>query len=419
MKTGLRSMKMLSLMLLLVVGAGCATGSADDTDNAEIRMKKPTGKISTVDLQAALLRFESNFGEELRDGFHELELSKDVQIRRDALNSRIKYDSSALEIALGPVPEANLLDMVAFIELNGDVFKSYWIPKVYGEAGAPVAAVFDRARSDIFVIASYVLTPPQKVKLQGLIRNWQNEHPGRVSVEAVRLTAFALESGAQASADQKEMGGLLSSVKKVTFAADQAVLLGERSLEYAQRLPFLLRLQARATVADLVDAASSAVSGLPLTGENLTKAETAMARMKDLIGTGSAAMQDGRVFLGELQKLMELVYSNRNVEVSKLRNELVSDAVTGLDEYRQILKSPVHAQSMAHMEGMVDRFESATNRFLMKLILSCAALILFAVCAVLAARVTYQKWMTSDRKNRYPRPPRPPRSAGGSGSQAA
>ncbi len=412
-------LRCVTALLLLSLFGGCATGSADD-NNTEILMKRPDGKISKVELQEALLRFESNFGEELREGFMPLDDSKVTRIRRDALNSRIKYQSSALEIALGSVPEANLLDMVAFIELNRDVFKSYWMPKVFGADGKGVADAFDRGRADIWQIASFVLTPAQSQKLRELIRRWQNNHPGQIAVEAVRLTAFALESGAQDVEAQKELGGLLSSVKKATFTADQALLLGERSLEYAQRFPFLVRLHARATVAELVDAASAALSDLPLKGEDLTKAEGALARVQELIRTGTVAMQDGKVVLVELQKLMGLVYSNRNPEMSKLRNEFVSDAVGGLDEYRQILASPVHAQSMAHLNGMVDRFEAASNRLLIKLVLAGVILILFAVCAVLAARVVFRKWAASDRRSRYPRPPRPPRSSGGSSdSQAA
>ena len=405
--------------ILLVLLGGCATGSADD-NSTEVRLKRPDGKISKVELQEALLRFESNFGEELREGYMPLDDSNVTHIRREALNSRIKYMSSALEIALGSVPEANLLDMVAFIELNRDVFKSYWVPKVFGAEGKGVADAFDRGQADIWKIASFVLTPAQSEKLQWLIRRWQKSHPGQIAVEAVRLTAFALESGAQDVEAQKELGGLLSSVKKATYTADQALLLGERSLEFAQRLPFLARLHARAAVAEMVDAASAAISALPLNEKDLTKAEGMVTRVQELLKTGTLAMQDGKVVLSEVQKLMELVYSNRNLEMTKLRNELVSDTVGGLDEYRQILASPVHAQSLAHLDGMVDRFETASNRLLIKLILAGAILILFAVCAVLAARVVFQKWAASERRSRYPRPPRPPRSSGGSsGSQAA
>jgi hypothetical protein len=91
---------------------------------------------------------------------------------------------------------------------------------------------------------------------------------------------------------------LLSDVKKATFAADQALLFGERALYYAQRAPFLFRMQGRAAVSELMGAFSEATSALPAV---------------------DAAVRDGTVLAKEVRQLAALVLDHRTPEFSRLR----------------------------------------------------------------------------------------------------
>ena len=78
-----------------------------------------------------------------------------------------------------------------------------------------------------------------------MIRDWQAESPEQEEVVSVRLSTYAKE---RASADSRlsiRAPGLVMLLRGAAQTADTAVLLGERALYAAQRLPFLARMHAR------------------------------------------------------------------------------------------------------------------------------------------------------------------------------
>lgn len=83
----------------------------------------------------SLRRFESQFNAQVQNADRDLESSSDAGVRYRAALNRLIYSTNSLGIATGPSPEANLLDMVAFIELSRDVLERYWIPKVFDTSG--------------------------------------------------------------------------------------------------------------------------------------------------------------------------------------------------------------------------------------------------------------------------------------------
>ena len=178
----------------------------------------------------------------MRDANHALEESPSPLVRRDALAQRLKYFSSALGIAMGPHPEASLLDMVVLIELCRDVYKRYWLPQVFGPPGRPMEAAFDEASLEIWRIAALVLSPHQREILRAVIEDWRAQNPNRISVEEVRLSE--VNEGRRKSGKSDEESGLFASVKAATRSVDEMRLLGERALYYSQIAPFLLRIQA-------------------------------------------------------------------------------------------------------------------------------------------------------------------------------
>ena len=89
--------------------------------------------------------------------------------------------------------------------------------------------------------------------LNALIRDWQKRNPNHLRVEGVRFQTFSKEAGKLAREQEMRASGLLSSLKTATAAADQAVLLAERALFLAHREPFLLRVQARLGMREIMD----------------------------------------------------------------------------------------------------------------------------------------------------------------------
>jgi len=162
-----------------------------------------------------------------------------------AMRDHLVYIASALDIATAPVPEANLLDMVAFVELARDTCRTGWSVDVHGEYGAAVLAALDAASTDVWRVARALLSPEKEDDLRRLVREWHDENPGLMEIAAVRLPAFSTVAGRGESRAEITARGLFSYVKKGVTEADMARLLGERALFLALRMPFLVRLQAR------------------------------------------------------------------------------------------------------------------------------------------------------------------------------
>jgi hypothetical protein len=64
------------------------------------------------ELQANLLRFESQFAAGVEDANRILESSPNMNVRYVAIRNRLNYATNSLEIATGGNPETNLLDMI-------------------------------------------------------------------------------------------------------------------------------------------------------------------------------------------------------------------------------------------------------------------------------------------------------------------
>ena len=94
--------------------------------------------LPPLELQEALQRFTTQFADRVTQATEALERSSPPGVRDEALRKNLLYVSSALEIATGPDPWVNLLDMIVFVRLCRAVLERHWIPEVYGE-GAPTS----------------------------------------------------------------------------------------------------------------------------------------------------------------------------------------------------------------------------------------------------------------------------------------
>lgn len=209
--------------------------------------------IPEIDLEHELQRFTTNFLERITQATDALESSPNADVRDAALRKNLVYASSAMDIATGPSAAVNLLDMVVFVHLAHRVLVDHWIPTLYLERGAALAAAFAKAEQELGDIALRALSSRDIARLMELADGWLADNPEQTNVEGVRLGDFASLAGAAASNRALQARGLLSSVKVATDAANKVTVLVERGMFFAHRLPFLLGLHVRLVVRDLVN----------------------------------------------------------------------------------------------------------------------------------------------------------------------
>jgi len=208
--------------------------------------------MNHLELEQHVQRFAGEFISRVSSAGEPLaERAERAELRDLALNRILLYASSALDICSGPTAEVNMLDMAVFVRLSRSAYERHFLPR-FGDAGRPWLDVLKTSESEIWELASDMLGPQDFGELVTLTQAWLDKHPDNVNVEVVRLREFAEHVGELVAGFDKERSGLFGRLKGVTQTADHAVLFGERALFLAQRMPFLLRLQARVGARDII-----------------------------------------------------------------------------------------------------------------------------------------------------------------------
>jgi hypothetical protein len=208
--------------------------------------------MDNIELQQDVERYASQLTERVAQALERLERSPSAAISDAALKHDLLCASAAVDIATGPYPEVNLLDMIVFVRLSREVVEEYWVPSVYGAAGADLQDAYRQSEEELWSVADKVMDEPRKRDLVDLIDQWRVANPAQVRVEGLRLGDFAGTASEAARARAARATGLLSSVRSATQAADQALLLAERGRFLVHRMPFLMRLQVRLAAREIV-----------------------------------------------------------------------------------------------------------------------------------------------------------------------
>jgi hypothetical protein len=213
--------------------------------------------LAELELQQEIERFATQFTDRVTQATESLERSAAVpEIRDEVLRKNLRYVWAALEIASGPFPEINLLDMIIFVRLCRAVLERHWIPEIYGARGRELAEVFARSDEELAGVAVKALNEAQLDQIAQLTNDWLRENPGQRRVEGIRLSGLSSVAGNFAAERTGQARGLLASVRNASQTASQALLLSERAMFLFHRLPFLWRLQARVGVREIVGDAS-------------------------------------------------------------------------------------------------------------------------------------------------------------------
>ena len=229
-------------LLFVMVSLGGTSGYAQD---------KGKPRITREELRHEIMRFASQSAERVDDAYFKLEEHfQTPKARRAALENGAAYVQSSLDIAIGPDPEVNLLDMVVLVTLTRIVVEEYWVPQVFGDEAKILVEVFRRKEADIWSIAGRVLTPQQQKELRFLIKKWRKRNPDQVFVEAARFGDFAGIVGESELAKAQQGGGFLG-IKGATREVSEARLLAERAMFYAQRVPWIARSMTRLMLFDV------------------------------------------------------------------------------------------------------------------------------------------------------------------------
>jgi hypothetical protein len=377
------------LVRAIVAAAVTSFASAPPSEplSQESEKRKSGFVLSQAQLQDELLRYEGRFTTQVNDAISDLAASNDPKIRAAALLFFLRSAAGALDIVVSPVPESNLLDMVAFVELTLETVRDHWVPCVFKESGKKLEVALEQTRQDVWQLAARILAPEQQEQLRTAIHDWRASHPQQVAIATLRLSAFASAPDVMEAGDRKAVTKLLSSVKGAVQATDAARLFAERALYYAQREPFLLRLQARLTAHELINDASVELAGLSKLGDMDRRLNDLLAELRKSLTEGRLTLTDATGTLSAVQGLM--AQFERSPTAPAIAGDLIRQLSELAREWNRIATlAAANPEPVASITSLATQAENEADRLLKRGFLYGAALIGLASLGVVGSKLT-------------------------------
>jgi hypothetical protein len=219
------------------------------------QQEEAAARLARVQLQ--LMRFADDYVGTIFSAAAKLE-PVTAQERLMVMSLEVNQAAAAWDIASGPNPWADLLDMVVLATLTRSVFEDHWVG-VFGARAQPVLAALRNVEERAWTQASVVLGPQEQQTLRDAIASWRASHP-EASDEIALVRIEHLGSGPSdkrflLGAPGAILGDLgldpLAGLDPAVRQVEQARLLGERAVFFAKRAPTLIDLQARQLVMQL------------------------------------------------------------------------------------------------------------------------------------------------------------------------
>jgi|GEM_PF-3198230 len=360
---GLFPVSLLFTVLLLV---GISSSAAQGKEAAR--------GITQEELRHEIMRFAGRSGERVDDAYFKLEEGfKTPKARRAALENISAYVTSALDIAIGPNPEVNMLDMVVFVTLTRIVVEEYWVPKVFGDEAKILVEVFRSNEAEIWSIAGKVLTPQQQQELRVLIRQWRDRDPDRVYVEAARFGDFAWFMGESELAKAQEGSGFLG-VKGVTREVSEARMLAERAMFYAQRVPWIVRGLVRLLLLDVAQAPE--INQVMADTSTLAKAMHQTAKMTEELP---------ELITEQREQIMKQVTAERKAAIEQVMEGVATQRTATINELTELMTGQQEGK-MPLVSVVVDRVGDEGQEIIDYSFRRAVMLILIFFLAMLAYR---------------------------------
>ncbi len=173
-----------------------------------------------------------------------------AEFRVEALAWKVRQVAAAMEIAAGPDPRNNLLDMAIFVSASDWALETEWNPEVFNPHGKELQSVYRDMQRRVWELTGGTLTPGQTANLRALVTQWTATAPPLYEVSGVRFRN--LEGVEPANFENGQTGrGLLANVRRWLGEVNTSLLFSERLMFYLERTQRILSQQSDLTIAQV------------------------------------------------------------------------------------------------------------------------------------------------------------------------
>lgn len=195
--------------------------------------------------------------------------------RRNAHRLKLAAATAAYDIATGPDPVKQLVDMAIFVELQHIV----WVDegqsaRLFGaELGGRLAQALGTVQAEIWGLSGRVMTPKQIVALKEAVQEWRRRHPDVQWVSDIRFDVVA--GGKGVTLIGGSLGTFTAASGNISDSIGQSRLLGQRAFFFSKRVPMLIDWQ--------VEAALENALTVPSAGQIVQDVSRILASATDLL----------------------------------------------------------------------------------------------------------------------------------------
>jgi hypothetical protein len=355
------------------VVVGClvalAGGSCTFETGPRLRAAGTVGVIQTdLDVQSLAMSMADDYTEALFEATRPIIMdpASSATARQVAQTFQRNGTASAIDIAVGPNPDASVLDMLILVTLQRWAFSAHIVSGGIGEEAATRAAArLQQAEAEAWSAAATVLSAAQQKTMRELIDSWIAANPERFEVAFVRFDEFVDIRYAPTASNRKAASGLLKELTEASEVVDSARLLGERALWYASRYPLVLGQQVETTAYRLVDqpevrSAFDAVESAKKLGDSISaRADSLDADLKgqqevffaNVARERAAAVEQAKEATGEIVRAAAEDFETR---INAARDAAVTQAFDRLAKERKDLLDDLESRKGAIQETLTE-----------------------------------------------------------------
>ena len=315
--------KKLCLIMLYALAAACSSAPRSATNKLPAdQVGRPTVTGAQAQgLQSSVMALADTSMQRIASEINLSRPGKTPEQRRDEMSTRLVLSSSIVAIAMQPDAVDALADLLTFTTLTADAQRNAAMGKEADSYEARLLRALEQNDTEAWRVAERWVNEPTRIAFRERILSYQGSRRSAAEVAFVRLADVKRGGSTSVESDS----GLFDSLHAATQQMDQTRMLAERSLFLAQRIPFLMRLQAEVYTGnalatkeaqqtqaqlDRVSSIMESVSGL-LAGMAQQIANERKAALDDLFGHIEAERK------ASLEQVQQMVNSERKAAIDQ------------------------------------------------------------------------------------------------------
>jgi hypothetical protein len=369
-----------AILCALLTGCSSSPRSAEAGKLPADQVGRPTVTGTQVQsLQSSVMALADTSMQRIAAEINLARAGTTPEARRDEMSTRLALSSSIVAIAMQPDPVDALADLLTFTTLTADAQRVAALGKATDSYEARLLRALELNDADAWHVAERWVNEPTRIAFRKHILSWSGSRESAAQVAFVRLADLKRAGSTSVESDS----GLFDSLHAATQQFDQIRLLTERSLFLAQRMPFLMRLQAEV------------YTGNALATKEAQQTQAQLEQMSSIMETVS----------GLLAGMAQQVANERQAALDDLFGHIETERKASLVQIEEIVRSErqstleqataaIDVQRKAILKDLLQVSDSATrtgSAWIWRALLIGVALITVLLVGLLGTMLLYRR----------------------------